>query len=149
MIDDSAVHRVLKIGELTRAITNHLTSTGRKSATNLACTCRCLEEPVLSTLWEEQPWLEILLEVLPEENRDRINPGFGEWVIWVVRGPGRPLQMLNAQIRFASVQDHGESLARGLEESPPLRVLDAPNQRGLPGSPWRGDHPPIPPQSTC
>ena len=123
MIDDSALHRVLKIGELTRAIASHLTPMSRMSAVDLACTCRYLEEPVLSTLWEEQSRLDYLLGVLPEETRDFVYPGFGEWV---VRGLGLMLlQVSNAQVRFASVQDRGESVARGLEESPPLRVLDA------------------------
>ena len=69
MIDGSTPHRVLKIGELTRLITSQLIDLeGRKSAVNLACASRYLEEPVLSTLWEGQPWLTILLKVLPGGN---------------------------------------------------------------------------------
>jgi len=64
---DNMPHRVFKISELTRVIASHLTPTSSESAVNLACTCRCLEEPVLSTLWETQPSLHTLLRVLPEE----------------------------------------------------------------------------------
>ena len=67
MIDDNMPHRVFKISELTRVIASHLTPAGSGSAVNPACSCRCLEEPVLSTLWETQPSLQTLLKVLPEE----------------------------------------------------------------------------------
>jgi len=67
MIHDSAPHRVLKISELTRLIANKLVLISRKSTVNLACVCRSLEEPVLSTLWETQSSLFTLLGVLPEE----------------------------------------------------------------------------------
>ena len=69
MTDNDFPHRVFKISELTRLIANNLTRTGRGSAVNLACACRCLEEPVLSTLWENQSSLRTLLEILPEETR--------------------------------------------------------------------------------
>lgn len=65
--DDSAAHRVFKISELTRAIASHLTLISRGSTVNLARTCRCLEEPVLSTLWETQSRLTTLLELLPKK----------------------------------------------------------------------------------
>ena len=68
MIHDNAPLRVFKISELTRAIASQLVPISRKSVANLACACRCLEEPVLSTLWETQESLSILLEVLPEAN---------------------------------------------------------------------------------
>ena len=145
MIDDSALHRVLKIGELTRAIASHLTPISLKSAVNLACTCRYLEEPVLSTLWEEQSRLDTLLEVLPKETRDFVLLVSGECV---VRGLGLLLQMLNAQVGFASGQGRGKSDTRGLEESPPLRVLDASNPCGSPRCPWGRGRPPISPQLT-
>ena len=68
MIHDSTPHRALKISELTRLIASQLVLThSRKSAVNLACACRCLEEPVLSTLWETQSSLFTLLRVLPKE----------------------------------------------------------------------------------
>jgi len=61
MIRDRTPHRVLKINELTRLITSQLVLIGsRKSAVNLACACRSLEEPVLSTLWETQSSLRVL-----------------------------------------------------------------------------------------
>jgi len=65
--DSITSHRILKISELTRVIASQLTSLSRRSAVNLACVCRYLEEPVLSTLWEEQRTLYTLLKVLPEE----------------------------------------------------------------------------------
>jgi len=68
MIRDSTPHPVLKIDELTRHIASQLVLIGgRKSAVNLACACRCLEEPVLSTLWETQSSMITLLWVLPKE----------------------------------------------------------------------------------
>ena len=65
---DSTPYRVFKISELARHIASHLTVISRKNALNLACACRCLEEPVLSTIWEDQERLEALLKTLPEEN---------------------------------------------------------------------------------
>ena len=66
MIHDSTPHRIFKISELTRLIAGHLILIDPEGAVNLACTCRYLEEPVLSTLWEIQYSLGILLGVLPE-----------------------------------------------------------------------------------
>ena len=68
MIPDSTPHRIFKISELTRVIASHLVLISPKSAVDLACTCRYIEEPALSTLWETQWSLCILLKVLPEEN---------------------------------------------------------------------------------
>jgi len=65
--DSIALHRTFKISELTRTIASQLISVSRGSAVNLALVCRYLEEPVLSTLWEEQRSLYTLLRVLPEE----------------------------------------------------------------------------------
>ena len=71
MTHDGALHRVFKIGELARLITSQLVAIrGKKSAVNLACACRYIEEPVLSALWETQQSLRTLLELLPGENRD-------------------------------------------------------------------------------
>lgn len=67
MIHDSAPHRVFNIAELTMLIVNQVVLTSQKSAVNLACACRHLEEPVLSALWETQHSFRTLLEVLPEE----------------------------------------------------------------------------------
>ena len=67
MIDGSAPHRVFKIGELTRLIARQLIPDGQESAVDLACACRSLEEPVLSTVWETQDSLCTLLEVLPRD----------------------------------------------------------------------------------
>jgi len=67
MTHDSTPHRVIKISELTRLIAKKLVLISRKSAVNLACACRCLEEPVLSTLWETQRLFVTLLRVLPKE----------------------------------------------------------------------------------
>ena len=66
MLDDGASHRVFKITELAGAIASQLVSISQESAVNLACTHRYLEEPVLSVLWEGQPWVANLLKVLPE-----------------------------------------------------------------------------------
>jgi len=69
MIHDSTPHRVLKISELVRHIASQLVLIDAEgSAVNLACACRSLEEPILSTLWETQWSLYTLLRVLPEEN---------------------------------------------------------------------------------
>ena len=71
MIYDSTSHRVLKISELARHIASQLALTHAEgSAVNLACVCRFLEEPILSTLWETQSSLYTLLRVLPEKNWD-------------------------------------------------------------------------------
>ena len=67
MTHDSTPYRVLKISELTRLIASQLVLISRKSTLSLACVCRYLEEPVLSTLWETQFLLPTLLRVLPKE----------------------------------------------------------------------------------
>ena len=68
MIHDSTPYRVFKVSELTRIIASQLVLTSQESAVNLACTCRCLEEPALSALWEIQASLHTLLKVLPKAN---------------------------------------------------------------------------------
>ena len=92
MIHDSTPHRVLKIGELTRLIASQLVLIdGRRSAVNLACACRYLEEPVLSTIWETQSSLITLLRVLPKETREFEHLEIGHKV---VRGLNSPPERL-------------------------------------------------------
>ena len=67
MIHDGMPHRIFKISELTRVIANHLVLISPKSAVDLACTCRYIEEPTLNMLWETQWSLCTLLKVLPQE----------------------------------------------------------------------------------
>ena len=69
MIHNDTPFRVFKISELTRVISSQLILISPKDAVHLACTCRCLEEPVLSTLWETQESLPTLLKALPEAHR--------------------------------------------------------------------------------
>ena len=96
MIHDSTSHLVFKIGELTRHIANQLVLISPPSAVNLACTCRYLEEPVLSTLWEKQKSLRTLLEALPDETWRT------EEAVWdhKVRDMHLPLAKLEAQVRL-------------------------------------------------
>ena len=105
MIADTTSHRVFKISELTRLITSHLLTsprvitsndllTSRKAVVNLACACRYLEEPVLSTLWGIVASLERLLRVLPRETWDRDHLESGENVVC---GPDLLLE-LNAYV---------------------------------------------------
>ena len=82
MVDDSTPNRVLKISELTRLIASKLVLVhSRESAVNLACACRSLEEPVLSTLWETQSSLFTLLGVLPKETWELRCPKFGRSMV--------------------------------------------------------------------
>ena len=98
MIGDSASHRVFKINELARAIASQLIPTDQESTVNLACTCRYLEEPVLSALWETQIWLDTLLQVLPGGILDR--KYMGHWDAWEVRGLDFSLETSNVQVRL-------------------------------------------------
>ena len=95
MIHDSAPHRVLKISELTRHIAGQLVlrAASRKSAVDLACTCRSLEEPVLSTLWETQSSLFTLLGVLPKETWELRYQKFDKSMVC---GPDLPSEGLKA-----------------------------------------------------
>jgi len=89
MLDESASHRVFKISELAGAIASQLILISRGSAVNLACTRRCLEEPVLSVLWEEQSWILALLRVLPKGALDHKyieSPEVESQNGWEVRG---------------------------------------------------------------
>ena len=87
MIDDGAPHRVFKIGELTRLIAKYLILDDQESAAHLAYACRYLEEPVLSTLWETQESLCILLKVLPGDTWDWDDRGLAESVVCDVNFP--------------------------------------------------------------
>jgi len=58
-------HRIFEIDELVRRVSRTLVSIHRASAVSLACTCRLLEEPALSSLWELQDSLAILIGVSP------------------------------------------------------------------------------------
>jgi len=84
MIHDSAPYRVLMISELARHIASQLVLIEAEgSAVNLACACRSLKEPILSTLWETQSSLYTLLGVLLE-NRGSFpqvvgDPSPGDW----------------------------------------------------------------------
>lgn len=92
MIHDNTPNRVFKISELTKLIVDQLVLISQQSAVNLACTCRCLEDPVLSTLWETQGSLFTLLGVFPRGTWDRkpLEPKK-----LVVRSLGLPLGELN------------------------------------------------------
>jgi len=92
MIRDSTPHRVLKISELTRLIASQLVLVSRKSAVNLACACRSLEEPVLSTLWETQSSLITLLRVLPKETWEVWYPRFGQSMVCGLDHPSEGLK---------------------------------------------------------
>jgi len=112
MIQDSASHGALKIGELTRVIPGYLVSINQESAVNLACACRYLEEPVLSTLWETQPFLHPLLMMLPEDTWGQW--GNADYTRIEVRDPNLPLGRSNAQVYAASVEDREGSTIGGL-----------------------------------
>ena len=58
-------HRIFEIDELVGLISRHLVSTHYPSAVSLACACRFLEEPALSSLWELQNSFTTLIGVLP------------------------------------------------------------------------------------
>jgi len=121
-------HSIFKISELARAIASQLIPINLKSAVSLACACRYLEEPVLSTLWEIQGSLRILLEVLPGEVHE-LEDGWGV-DRRVVRGPDLSSGDASAHVFIGLVHDRRGSVVGGLEQSPPLRVLDAPRPGG-------------------
>lgn len=81
MIHNSASSRVFKISELTRLIASELVHISRRSMVDLACVCRSLEEPILSTLWETQWALDTLLELLPEWTRETEDLRYGKFVV--------------------------------------------------------------------
>ena len=136
MTHDSTPHRIFKISELTRLIASQLVLISRKSTVNFACACRSLEEPNLSTLWEIQRSLFTLLEVLPRETRKYQRPEIGRYA---VRGLDPPPEGLKAQAPIALARGRGGSIAKGLEQSQALRVLDAPSYSGRADIPRRGN----------
>src|SRR5882757_5549156 len=69
-------HRIFEIDELTMLISRHLVSIGRKSTVSLACTCRLLETPALSSLWEVQGSLPLLFNVSPRMDEEVCDGGF-------------------------------------------------------------------------
>jgi len=95
MIYDGTPHRIFRISELTRLIASQLTLISPKSTASLACACRHLEEPVLSSLWQTQQSLDTLLKVLPGETWRCDNSGPGTSV---VRGPDPPFENSSAQV---------------------------------------------------
>ena len=104
MVHNDTPRRVFKISELTRLIASQLVLISPKSTVNLACACRYLEEPVLSTLWETQWSLSILLEVLPEETWYYEHPDSSKRVVC---GLGLLLEELDAKVCGYLVQDGG------------------------------------------
>jgi len=91
MTHDSTPHHIFRIDELTRLIASQLVLISRQSTVNLACACRSLEEPNLSTLWETQSSMSTLLGVLPKETWKVRYLEYGERV---VRGLNSPLEGL-------------------------------------------------------
>ena len=79
MIEGSTANHVFKISELARVIAGQLALISQKSAVGLAYTCRDLEGPVLSTLWEKQCSFENLMKVLPEGSWNYEDPGAGRF----------------------------------------------------------------------
>ena len=126
MTHDSTSLRVFRINELARIIASQLVLISRRSATNLACTCRCLEEPALSALWEVQESFSILLKVFPETDWCVGSPAGGR----IVRGLGLPARYRTLKLMAISVLDRRGSITKELEQSPALRVVDAPGHLG-------------------
>ena len=145
-IHDSAPNCLFSISELTRLIAGQLTLISQESTVSLACACRRLEEPALSTLWETQSSLFTVLAVLLDEPQDWKNPTAGS----IVRGPNISLESsYTLKIGIILVQDHGGSVTGGLEQIPALRVLDAPTPRRRMVGHSAGDLPQVAPQLTC
>ena len=57
--------RVFEIDELARLVSCHLVSVSRSAVVSFARTCKMLEVPALSSLWELQDSLPVLADVLP------------------------------------------------------------------------------------
>ena len=127
MIHDSTPHRIFRISELTRLIASQLILISPKSTVNLACACRYLEEPVLSSLWGTHLPLDTLLKVLPQETWRCDNLRSGKSVVC---GPNPRSRNRMLKFLVTLVQDHGGSVTRSLEQSPPLCLLDAQSLRG-------------------
>jgi len=92
MTYDSTPHHVLKISELTRLIASQLVLISQKSAVNLACVCRSLEEPNLSALWETQSSLFTLLGILPEGTWELRYLKFGKIMVCGLDPPSEGLK---------------------------------------------------------
>lgn len=58
-------HPIIEIDELLGLVIDELVETSPQTAVRLALTCRSLEEPTLSSLWEQQHSLINLVKVLP------------------------------------------------------------------------------------
>jgi len=145
MIEDSPSHRVFKIGELARLIAGELVLINQRSTVDLACVCWYLEEPVLSVLWKAQQSLCTLLETLPRDTWCYEHSESGRPVVSCLYFRSR-----NRTLNFRVILARGcaGTLARGLEQSPPLRVLDAPSLLGwiTVAGPWERDLPQNGPQ---
>ena len=87
--------RIFEISELTRLIASQLVLVSKGSTVNLARSSRYLEEPALSTLWETQSSLCILLEVLPKGTWIWENPVYDTSE---VRGANPPSEQPKAQV---------------------------------------------------
>ena len=81
-----------------RLIASQLVLISPGSTVNLACACRYLEEPALSTLWETQQSLCTLLEVLPKDTLSWENPAFNTAVVCSLNLPS---EELNAKVYFS------------------------------------------------
>ena len=64
--------RVFEIDELARLLSYHLISVNCGAVVSFARTCKMLEVPALSSLWEQQDSFSVLIGVLPttDEVRD-------------------------------------------------------------------------------
>ena len=74
-------HQILCIDELLRLIIDELVQTSKQTVPSLACTCRFLEEPALSSLWRRQERLTDLLKVLPNHTWAWVLHGQSIWSI--------------------------------------------------------------------
>jgi len=111
MTHDNTSLRVFRINELARIIASQLVLISRGSATNLACTCRYLEEPVLNALWENQESLFTLLKVFPETDWCVGSAAWGR----IVRGLGLPARDRTLELMVILVLDRRGSIAKELE----------------------------------
>lgn len=61
------MHHIFKLDEIIRLVVGELVNSDSNSAAlSLACSCRCLSDPVLDTMWEEgQTDLVKLLKTFP------------------------------------------------------------------------------------
>ena len=58
-------HPIVEIDELLRLVIEKLIETSSRAAISFALTCQSLEEPILSSLWEQQYFLPVFVKVLP------------------------------------------------------------------------------------